>query len=105
MSLLQGFGKQYLKVTDREHLEGTRLEIQNQAKDTRKLLKLTKKQYKEFLHSTGTHKSISTLRLFELYARQETKTYQTINMLAAEGRTFVGFFWTTLRQEDLKQTL
>jgi len=30
---------------------------------------ITKNQLKEFLESTGEHKTISSLRLFELYTR------------------------------------
>jgi len=32
-------------------------------------------------------------------------TYKTLNMLSKEGKTLVGFFWTPLKDDDLKATV
>lgn len=44
-SLLNGFGKQYMKVDSNSRLAEETVMVHNQASDTKKLLGLTKKQY------------------------------------------------------------
>jgi hypothetical protein len=87
-------------ITNVRELDERIRKVETKIKETIKVETYSVANLKQYLFDIGAEvESFSTLKLIELYIRQEIITYETMNKLVLENNMNVGFIWTAMSHD------
>lgn len=95
-----------IEVPELERLAGQISETERSIMDSDRMLKISKRQLKEYLHSLNYSKDsargeISTLEVQKWLVAKEKAIYNALNMMKSRKATYIGFLWAPYEKQTM----
>lgn len=87
-----------IEVPQFNELQGMISETERSIVDSERMLKISKRQLKEYLYSLNynkdkSEKEVSTLEVHKWLVAKEKAIYNALNMMKSRKATYIGFLW------------